>query len=268
MLCGRVCRTSLVIGQHGNRHGGVYGYIVQSGLPDPLVNLPGMLARAEPSTPTGQPSQETRPSVPPSAPTAAPPASSPTGTPAVVLDDQEVSGIVGKSVRSIADEDMGRIVDIIVNRDGHVRAAIIWLGNLREFRLACQAECRPLRGRDHDQAPRGSQLHTCSPANVTHFIVLRVLVPPVNEVRRHVGIDPGVEHVVAAQLLLSALDALPGEARAPEREAAMRDMAAHIEKAVDGAFEGDALAYLTSIYKDPTRPISRPARSDELSKYR
>ena len=34
----------------------------------------------------------------------------------------------------------------------------------------------------------------------------------------------------------------------------MRDMAAQIEKAVDGAFEGDALAYLTSIYKDPTKP--------------
>jgi hypothetical protein len=46
----------------------------------------------------------------------------------VVLDDQEVSGIVGKSVRSNADEDMGRIVDIIVNQDGHVRAAIIDFG--------------------------------------------------------------------------------------------------------------------------------------------
>jgi hypothetical protein len=46
----------------------------------------------------------------------------------VVLDDQEVSSIVGKSVRSSADEDMGRIVDVIVNRDGHVRAAIIDFG--------------------------------------------------------------------------------------------------------------------------------------------
>ena len=63
--------------------------------------------------------------------TAAPPAppSNPSpGTPAVVLDDQEVSTILGKSVRSRAGEDMGRIVDIIVSHDGQVRAAIIDFG--------------------------------------------------------------------------------------------------------------------------------------------
>ena len=42
------------------------------------------------------------------------------GTPAVVLDDQEVSAILGKSVRSNAGEDMGRIVDVIVSGDGQV----------------------------------------------------------------------------------------------------------------------------------------------------
>jgi hypothetical protein len=46
----------------------------------------------------------------------------------VVLDDQEVSAIVGKSIRSSADEDMGRIVDVIVSGDGEVRAAIIDFG--------------------------------------------------------------------------------------------------------------------------------------------
>jgi hypothetical protein len=46
----------------------------------------------------------------------------------MVLDDQEVSTILGKSVRSSADEDMGRIVDIIVSRDGQVHAAIIDFG--------------------------------------------------------------------------------------------------------------------------------------------
>src|SRR5499427_5333308 len=50
------------------------------------------------------------------------------GTPAMVLDDQEVSTILGKSVRSSAGEDMGRIVDIIVSRDGQVHAAIIDFG--------------------------------------------------------------------------------------------------------------------------------------------
>src|SRR5215467_13210602 len=74
------------------------------------------------AAPTGQ--SDTPPS------TAAPPAppSNPPGTPAVVLDDQEVSTILGKSVRSSAGEDMGRIVDIIVSHDGQVHAAIIDFG--------------------------------------------------------------------------------------------------------------------------------------------
>jgi sporulation protein YlmC with PRC-barrel domain len=46
----------------------------------------------------------------------------------VVLDDQQVSAILGKSVRSNAGEDMGRIVDIIVSRDGQIHAAIIDFG--------------------------------------------------------------------------------------------------------------------------------------------
>jgi hypothetical protein len=52
----------------------------------------------------------------------------PENPPSTVLDDQEVSTILGKSVRSSADEDMGRIVDIIVSRDGQVHAAIIDFG--------------------------------------------------------------------------------------------------------------------------------------------
>ena len=63
--------------------------------------------------------------------TAAPPAppSNPSpGTPAVVLDDQEVSTILGKSVRSSAGEDMGRLVDVVVDREGRPRAAIIDFG--------------------------------------------------------------------------------------------------------------------------------------------
>ena len=50
------------------------------------------------------------------------------GTPAVVLDDQQVSAILGKSVRTNAGEDMGRIVDVIVSRDGQIHAAIIDFG--------------------------------------------------------------------------------------------------------------------------------------------
>ena len=42
--------------------------------------------------------------------------------------------------------------------------------------------------------------------------------------------------------------------RTVQREADMRRTSASIEKSVEGAFEGDALAYLISIYKDPTKP--------------
>src|SRR5262249_41032104 len=48
---------------------------------------------------------------------------------AVVLDD-EVSAILGKGVRSNAGEDMGRIVDVIVGRDGRIHAAIIDFGGV------------------------------------------------------------------------------------------------------------------------------------------
>jgi hypothetical protein len=50
------------------------------------------------------------------------------GTPATVIDDREVEGILGKSVSSKTGEDMGQIVDVIVRRDGQVRAAIIDFG--------------------------------------------------------------------------------------------------------------------------------------------
>jgi PRC-barrel domain len=116
--------------------GGAYGASPGSGQAERSAWRWLMVQQAEPAmppeqraTPPEQPTQESRPSAAPSIPAATPPAAtSPTGTPAVVLDDQEVSGIVGKSVRSNADEDMGRIVDVIVNEDGHVRAAIIDFG--------------------------------------------------------------------------------------------------------------------------------------------
>jgi hypothetical protein len=45
-----------------------------------------------------------------------------------VLDHHEVQGILGKELRSATDENMGRIVDVIVDRTGQVRAAIIDFG--------------------------------------------------------------------------------------------------------------------------------------------
>jgi hypothetical protein len=60
---------------------------------------PRQLAQApEPPPPTAQPGAESPPSTAPAPPAGAPPNPSP-GTPAMVLDDQELSTILGKSVR-------------------------------------------------------------------------------------------------------------------------------------------------------------------------
>ena len=45
-----------------------------------------------------------------------------------VLGSKQADGILGKEVRSSADENMGRIVDVIVDRAGVVRAAVIDFG--------------------------------------------------------------------------------------------------------------------------------------------
>jgi hypothetical protein len=46
----------------------------------------------------------------------------------MVVDGEEVDGILGKKVRSRAGEDMGRIVDVLVDRSARVRAAVIDFG--------------------------------------------------------------------------------------------------------------------------------------------
>ena len=57
------------------------------------------------------------------------PASPPPPTPEVtILNKHEVEGILGRDVRSAADENMGRVVDVLVDRTGQVRAAIIDFG--------------------------------------------------------------------------------------------------------------------------------------------
>jgi hypothetical protein len=50
-------------------------------------------------------------------------------SPAVtVLASRQAEGILGKEVRSKADENIGRIVDVIVDRSGRIRAAVIDFG--------------------------------------------------------------------------------------------------------------------------------------------
>ena len=75
-------------------------------------------ARHHPSAHAAQPAK---------APEAAPrPAGE--GIPALVVDGDQVLGVLGKQVRSSAGEDMGRIVDVIIDRSARVRAAVIDFG--------------------------------------------------------------------------------------------------------------------------------------------
>ncbi len=90
-----------------------------------VLAMAGTPLRAQ-SKPEGPPP----PAVPPVAPNVPPtPGSEGTGSPSItVLDTQEVQGILGREVRSAADENMGRIVDVIVDVEGRARAAIIDFG--------------------------------------------------------------------------------------------------------------------------------------------
>jgi PRC-barrel domain len=57
------------------------------------------------------------------------PTNNPAATPEVtIFNNHEVEGILGREARSAADENMGRIVDVLVDRSGQVRAAIIDFG--------------------------------------------------------------------------------------------------------------------------------------------
>ena len=86
------------------------------------------VAAADGQTPAPPPVQSPSPSAP-VAP--APPAkgTEPPATPSVtILGSQEVRGILGNEVRSAANEDMGRVVDVLVDGHGVTRAAIIDFG--------------------------------------------------------------------------------------------------------------------------------------------
>jgi hypothetical protein len=56
----------------------------------------------------------------------APPPDSPASV--TILNNHDVEGILGREVLSAANENMGRVADVIVDRSGQVRAAIIDFG--------------------------------------------------------------------------------------------------------------------------------------------
>ena len=64
-------------------------------------------------------------------PAAAPPASKEESVPppsVTVIGARDAHGVLGRDVRSLSEQDMGRIVDVIVDREGVVRAAVIDFG--------------------------------------------------------------------------------------------------------------------------------------------
>lgn len=127
-----VAATISMAAATGGVHGGDYSAIAQADQSARSVRgwaqASQLSQTAEPSMPAVQLGQESPPLGTPAPPVGNSLLNPHSGTPAVVLDDQQVSAILGKSVRSNAGEDMGRIVDIIVSRDGQIHAAIIDFG--------------------------------------------------------------------------------------------------------------------------------------------
>jgi hypothetical protein len=97
----------------------------------PPPSAPGAPPEATPApAPTSTPQKDTTPPVvpkevtkPKDAPKDAPPPASVT-----IINAREAHGVLGRDVRSAANEDMGKIVDVIVDRTGTVRAAVIDFG--------------------------------------------------------------------------------------------------------------------------------------------
>lgn len=109
----------------------------------------GAAGQAAPHAPAAPPSATPAPApapaptpTPPTSPPAAAPAASPAagtsppsttqtqqqGTPATVLDTQDYESLLGRSVRSAGGDELGRVIDIIIDKEGHPRAAIIDFG--------------------------------------------------------------------------------------------------------------------------------------------
>jgi PRC-barrel domain protein len=71
--------------------------------------------------------QPSPPAPPKEAPAKEPPPPPPPPS-VTIIAPKEAHGVLGRDVRSPTDEDMGRIVDVIVDRAGVVRAAVIDFG--------------------------------------------------------------------------------------------------------------------------------------------
>jgi hypothetical protein len=92
----------------------------------PAPDNPSPPAQAAMPPATIEPVKPAAPPKPDIAPAAMPPAAKPPSV--TVIDTFDAKGILGRDVRSPASENMGRIADVIVDRAGQVRGAVIDFG--------------------------------------------------------------------------------------------------------------------------------------------
>ena len=87
-----------------------------------FATLPSATSRAQNEASAPQPSQQQNVTPPATSKEPAPPPS------VTIIRAKEAHGVLGRNVRSQAGEDMGHIFDVIVDRAGSVRAAVIDFG--------------------------------------------------------------------------------------------------------------------------------------------
>jgi hypothetical protein len=94
------------------------------------ADVSGRATLAQATAPAPQQAPAPPPAPPPKSPqpAPAPQLAAHEGTPATVIDSDQAEGIIGMQVRSASGADMGRIVDLVVDRAGQVRAAVIDFG--------------------------------------------------------------------------------------------------------------------------------------------
>jgi hypothetical protein len=100
--------------------------------PPPVAGAPSELAPTPTPTPTPQesaaPQAAPKEASKPKEPLKEQPPKEPPPASVTILSAREVHGVLGRDVRSAANEDMGKIIDVIVDRSGGVRAAVIDFG--------------------------------------------------------------------------------------------------------------------------------------------
>ncbi len=117
--------------------------------------------RPRPQSPRPRPPPRPLPRRPPRCRRPRAPQAQQQGTPATVLDTQDYESLLGRSVRSAGGDELGRVIDIIIDKDGHPRAAIIDFGGFlgvgtRKIAVDWRALRFAADGGKERQAVRGS----------------------------------------------------------------------------------------------------------------